>query len=207
MVSHVLMKRLKITANTAGLINFEVRRNIFPWPHTDGTGHVDISGGKEAAVNVDIESPFRFHKFISMMKSNVMKGLSLFEKRRHHIIKLFKFSLGESETGTGFASDLFVFLLCKGSFIKLFFQRAFGALRTAVADIGRFGKFRANIFFIRITRGKASAAGPTVSVMRGGTVLTNFMNGTLMKESQTAVVERTAVSTGFFETDMGLHFF
>ena len=95
----------------------------------------------------------------------------------------------------------------KGSFIKLFFQRAFGALRTAVADIGRFGKFRANVFFIRITRGKASAAGLTVSVMRGGTVLTNFMNGTLMKESQTAVVERTAVSTGFFETDMGFHFF
>ena len=53
MVSHVSFKTLKITSNTAGFINFEFRRNIFPWPHAYGTGHVDISGSEKPVVYVE----------------------------------------------------------------------------------------------------------------------------------------------------------
>ena len=48
------------------------------------------------------------------MNRNVMKGLLFFEERRRHIIVLLKFCFGKGKAGTGFTSDLFVFLLSIG---------------------------------------------------------------------------------------------
>jgi hypothetical protein len=67
-----------------------------------------------------------------------MKRRGFFEERRHHIIKLLKFCFGKGKAGTGFTSDLFVFLLSIRCLVKMFLQRASGTLLTTIADIGRF---------------------------------------------------------------------
>ena len=95
-----------------------------------------------------------------MMDVDVMQGLTFYEKGRYHIIKLLPLCFRKRKTGSGFASDLFVFLLSIRRFIKALFQGASGTLLTGIADIGRLRKFRAGIFFVRDTGGRASAACP-----------------------------------------------
>jgi len=136
----------------------------------------------------------------------VVQGLSLFEKRGYHIIHLFQFRLGEGKPGTGFAPDLLVFLLRIGSFVKMFFQGTPAALLTAVADIGRLGKLRADILFIRGTGGSTLAARPAQSAGGEGTGMTGFLDRTLVEESMTAVVEGPSPSPGFLKTDMVFYF-
>ena len=45
------------------------------------------------------------------MDVDVMQGLTFYEKGRYHIIKLLPLCFRKRKTGSGFASDLFVFLL------------------------------------------------------------------------------------------------
>ena len=92
------------------------------------------------------------------------------------------------------------------SFVKAFFQGTFAALLTAIADIGRFLKLRAKIFFIGNAGGITFATCPAEPGIRGGTVVTDLLDRTLMQESQTAVVESMSIGTSFVETDMCLYF-
>ena len=127
-----------------------------------------------------------------MMYCNVMKGLPFFEERRYHIIELLEFHFRKGKPRTGFTSDLFIFLLSIRCLIKTFFERTPGTLLTAITDIGRFGELRANIFFVRDAGGSTPAASPARFVIRVGAVLAKLLQGTLMQESNTAVVERSA---------------
>ena len=127
-----------------------------------------------------------------MMYCNVMKRLSSFDERRDHIIELLKFCFRKGKSRTGFTSNLFVFLLSKRCLVKMFLQRASGPLLAAVADIGRFGELRTNIFFVRKARGSTLATSPAEFVIGVGAMLTKLMKGTLMQEGDTAVVERSA---------------
>ena len=127
-----------------------------------------------------------------MMYRNVMKGLPFFEERRYHIIELLKFRFRKGKPRTGFTSDLFIFLLSIRCLVKTFFQRAPRALLTAIADIRRLGKFRANIFFISDAGRSTLATCPAKLVIRVGATQTKFLERTLMKEGSTAVVERSA---------------
>ena len=88
----------------------------------------------------------------------MVKGLPLYEKRRHHIVELFEFCFRKSKTRTGLASEQLVFFLCVRGFVKAFFQRASGTLLAAVTDIGRFRKVRTDILFIRDAGGSTFAA-------------------------------------------------
>ena len=110
-----------------------------------------------------------------MMYCNVMKGLPFFEERRYHIIELLKFHFRKGKPRTGFTSDLFIFLLSIRCLVKTFFERTPGTLLTAITDIGRFGKLRANIFFVRDAGGSTPAASPTRFVIRVGAVLAKLL--------------------------------
>ena len=81
MITHIFFETRKITSDTAGLIDFELSGNILSRAHADGTWHVEVSGSKETAVYIGIQGSFRLHEFIGMVNSDVMKGLSFFEKR------------------------------------------------------------------------------------------------------------------------------
>lgn len=151
MLSQKIFKALKITTDPAGFVNLKFFGNIFSWPHTYRPWHVESPGSKKSAVYIGIQGSFRFHELIGMVYRDMVKGLSLYEKRRHHIVELFEFRFGKSETGPGFASEQLVFFLGVIGYVKAFFQRTPGTLLTAVADVGRFGKVKANIFFIRKT--------------------------------------------------------
>ena len=87
---------------------------------------------------------------------------------------------------------MFVFFLCIRCLVKTFFQRASSALLTAIADIGRLGKLRANIFFISEAGRSTLATCPAKLVIRVGATQTKFLERTLMKEGGTAVIERSA---------------
>lgn len=71
----------------------------------------------------------------SMMDRDMVQGLSFFKEGRQHIVELLSFRLGKGKTGTGFTSDLFVFLLGIRCSIKMFFQRTPGTLLAAIANI------------------------------------------------------------------------
>ena len=76
MFCHIGLETGKITADAAGFVHFQVFGNIFSRTHTDRAGHVQVSGSKESLVYIGVESPFRFHEFVRMVDSDVMKGLS-----------------------------------------------------------------------------------------------------------------------------------
>ena len=134
-----------------------------------------------------------------MVYRYVMKGLSFFEKRWNNVINLFQFSIRKSKTRTGFASDQFVFFLCKRCFVKTFFKSAFTARITAVTDIRRFGKFWTDIFFIRNTGRSTFSACPARAVRITGATFADFLNGALVKESGFAVIKCFTVGTGFIK--------
>ena len=127
-----------------------------------------------------------------MVNGDMVQGLTFYEKGRHHVIKLFQFCFRKREARTGFASDLFVFFLCIRSPVKTFFQGTFGPLPTAIADVGRLGKVRVDIFFIRDTGKGTLAAGPAKLVIGEVTGMAEFLDRTLMEESGTAVIEGSA---------------
>ncbi len=65
-------------------------------------------------------------------------GLPFFEQGGNEPVQLKSFRFIQTDAGPGFGADRFVFLLCSGSGIKMFFQGAFMPVRTAVADIRGF---------------------------------------------------------------------
>ena len=68
----------------------------------------------------------------------MVEGLPVFKKWAYHRIQVQAFFLGKIETGTGFASDSLIFLLCFEGIIKVLLQRAFISFETSIAYIWRF---------------------------------------------------------------------
>ena len=78
MFLHICLETGEITSQATGLAHFEILGDILSWAHADGSRHIHVSGSKKAAVYIGIQSPFRFHEFICMVNSNVMKRLSFY---------------------------------------------------------------------------------------------------------------------------------
>ena len=89
----------------------------------------------------------------------------------------------------------------------MFFQRAFIAGRTAVANIGRLGQPGAGIFFVEDTGRGAFAAGPVEPPFAKGAFPTHHLVKALMQKGQTAVIECPTISPAFFKADVVFHFF
>lgn len=87
----------------------------------------------------------------------------------------------------------------------MLFQGAAIAFGAAITNIRRFGKHRANKPLIKDTGRRTFATGPAEPVFTGGTILAYGLGGTLMLESQEAVIEGSAIGAAFFEGDMIFH--
>ena len=127
-----------------------------------------------------------------MMNRDMVKGLTFYEQWRHRIVELFQFGFGKGKTGAGFASDEFILLLSIRCSVKTFFQTTPGTQPAAIADIGRLGKGRANIFFIVDAGGNTFAAGPAKFVVRVSTGMAELLERALMEEGGTTVIEGSA---------------
>lgn len=138
MLCQVIFKTLEVASDPAGFINLELFGNMFPWAHAYSPWHVESSGSKKPAVYIGVQGPFGFHEFIGMVNGDMVQGLPFYEEWGHHIVELLQLQFRKSKPGTGFGSDLFVFLLSIGCPVKAFFQRAPGTLLAAIADVGRF---------------------------------------------------------------------
>lgn len=88
MFRQVIFKTSEITSNTAGFVNFKFLGNIFSGTHAYSAGHINGSGSEKPMVYIGIQGSFRFHEFISVVNRDMVQGLTLLEKGRHHIIKL-----------------------------------------------------------------------------------------------------------------------
>ena len=89
----------------------------------------------------------------------------------------------------------------------MLFQGTFIAERAAIANIGRSGKRGAKILFVEHTGRRTFATRPAEAACAGGTLRTNPLGRTLVTKSETAIIEGSAVSTGFFKKDVIFYFF
>lgn len=86
-------------------------------------------------------------------------------------------------------------------------QGAFIAVWAAITDIRRFGKFRANIPFIKNTGGRTFAAGPAKPVFERAAFQTYFLSGALMLKGLEAIIEGSAIGSASFERDVIFYLF
>lgn len=110
----------------------------------------------------------------------------------------------DGDTGSGFRTGVFVFLLCRRSRIKMLFKSTLISGSAAVADIRGSGKRGAVL--LKVIRAKKMAFGAEGAFLKvTGRVGAEVRNGAA--EAVGAVIERTAKATGLFENEVGTDLF
>ena len=93
-----------------------------------------------------------------MVEQDVVDGLAVPEKGADHTVHRCELFLGDIRTGSCFGEYGPVFLISIACAVKGLFKSASGPVRTTVADIGRFLKAAAELFFVVGTPGCALSA-------------------------------------------------
>lgn len=110
----------------------------------------------------------------------------------------------DGDTGSGFRTGVFVFLLCRRSRIKMLFESTLISGCAAVADIRGPGKRRAVL--LKIVRAIKMAFGAERAFLKmTGRIRAKPGNGAT--ETIRTVVERASEAAGLFEDEMGTDFF
>ncbi len=176
----------------------------FSWLIGNLSWQIDISGRKNAGIHIIINGFLREHDFGRIGNADMVYGLPLFKQRGNEAVQLKRFCFLQTDAGSGFGADRFVFLLCGGSGIKMFFQGAFMPVRTAVADIGRFQEGWAVLLKIVRAVEMAFRAGGTFFEMAGRI---GAEPGKGAAGPVGTVIERTAEAAGLPENEMAADLF
>lgn len=105
----------------------------------DLSGEVNVSGREDAGIHIIIDGLFREHDLIRVVGTDMVDGLSLSDQGRDKRVKSKGFSFRDTDTGTGFGAESFIFLLCRAGGVDMFFESTAFSFGTAIADIGRPG--------------------------------------------------------------------
>ena len=110
---------------------------LFPGLESDLTGKIDVLSRDSSGIDEAIDRPLADHDRVSVVDTDVMRRLTLLDKRGDHGIEFSKFCLGEGYPGPGLRAKLFIIPLGVFGLVKHLLNGAFFALVTAIADEGR----------------------------------------------------------------------
>jgi hypothetical protein len=141
-----------------------------------------------------------------VVEQDVVNRLSVPDKRADHTVHRSKFFLRDIGSGSCLGEYGPVFLISIACTVKGLFKSASGPVRTSVADIGRFLRADAYLFFVVGTPGCA----PSAETAARGTFLLFYADsadpGPWAPLPVQAIIERTSVTACFFKTEMTADF-
>lgn len=134
MFRHILLKKIKSPSCAAAFIDLKFFLFLAN-PETHLAWQIDVFRRDETGIDKSIDGALADHETITVGHADMMRRLSLLDKRGYDLVDVAKLVLGKRYAATGIGKQREIGFMCDIGTIKLLFQSAFRSGSTAIAHI------------------------------------------------------------------------